>query len=419
MADFFLLGQKLGHSFSKPIHEGLGLYEYALKELPDEAALAAFVQSRAFRGCNVTIPYKQTVMPLCDEIDPKAAAIGSVNTLVNRGGRLVGYNTDYDGFAGILRRKNIQLAGRRVMILGTGGTAKTAGAVARDAGAASITFASRHPAGDGQVTYDTARRLADTQVLINTTPAGMYPDNNGLPIDPAVFPNLCAVADVIYNPLRSQLVYAARTLGLPHTGGLAMLVGQAVEAARLFTGQPIADSETDRLLAEMRARLCGLVLVGMPGCGKSRLGKVAARKLKMPFADLDRVLEKQEGRRIPDIFATDGEAAFRRMESAVVAAETAAGGQVLATGGGVVTQPGNLPMLAQNAVVIFIDRPVEELHVGHGRPLSPNSEAVRRLYNERLPLYQQVADATVKNGKRPFMRVAHDIVAAYRQALCD
>lgn len=415
MADYELIGQKLGHSASKPIHEALGLYTYALHPLPDESAVADYLNGRNFKGCNVTIPYKQTVLPFLNEIDPKAARIGAVNTIVNRGGRLFGYNTDYDGLAYLLARKHINLAGQKVLLLGSGGTCKTAMAVAKDAGAASILVASRAPQ-KGQMDYAETQRQSDVDVLINVSPAGMYPNNGQSLVDLSAFKNLAAVADVVYNPLKTRLLLQAEALGIPAAGGLPMLVRQAAAAAELFTGEQFETSTTEDVLSATYGNLANLVLVGMPSCGKSHLGRRVAHRLHKQFVDLDEELVKKHGKSIPQIFEEGGEGLFRQMETEVLETFTKEQGQVLATGGGVVTQPHNLPLLRQNGVVVYVHRPLPLLQVGGGRPLSSGRDALERMYAERDPLYAKAADATVANDVA-FEQVMDRIVEAYHAVI--
>lgn len=411
MAEYELIGKKLGHSFSKSIHEALGSYTYALRELPDETAVAAYLAARTFKGCNVTIPYKQFVMAHCDEIDERARQIGAVNTIVNRGGRLLGYNTDYDGLQYTLRRKNIKVKGKCVLLLGSGGTAKTAAAVAAQGGAAQVLTASRTPKA-GQLTYQQAMAKKEVQLVINVSPTGMYPHNGGLLVNLAAWPRLEAVVDVVYNPLKTALLLQAESLGLPAAGGLPMLVEQAVAAAQLFTGRAFGRATTEQILKQEYIRLSNLILIGMPSSGKSKLGRAAARKLGKPFLDLDRAVQQKAGLSIPAIFKQQGEAGFRQLETQVLAEETKLPGRVLATGGGVVTQPQNLPLLRQNGVVIFLDRKLEKLEMGGNRPLSKNKEALAQMQAARTPLYLAAADAVVKNDGS-FIRVMHRIIESY------
>lgn len=414
MAVYELIGKTLGHSVSKPIHEALGAYRYHLRELPDEAAVAEYMARRHFAGCNVTIPYKQTVISLCDHVDERAARIGAVNTVVNKNGLLYGYNTDYDGLAYLLTRAGISLAGQKVLLLGSGGTSHTAMAVAQDAGAATVWVASRHP-GPGQLSYEQAAGQ-EIDIVLNTSPAGMYPHNGEVLLDIAEMPGLKAVADVVYNPLKTRLVLDAEARGLLIAPGLSMLVRQAVRAAELFTSRSFAQQDTERVLGEVYGRMASLVIVGMPGSGKSKLGRAVARRLQKKFIDLDAVIEAKAGCKIAEIFEKQGEAAFRALETQALEDCTKEGGRVISTGGGVVVRPQNRPFLRQNGPVLYLRRPVDQLHLGAGRPLSTSREALQTMYTQRAPLYEAVADLTVENDAS-FTQVMHRIVEAYHAYL--
>lgn len=414
MAAYELIGMPLGHSMSKQVHEALGAYRYHLHELPNEQAVAKYLQKRQFKGCNVTIPYKQTVMPLCDFVDERATRIGAVNTIVNQNGLLHGYNTDYDGLQKLLAmEERIHLENRVVLVLGTGGTSKTVCAVAQDANAAEVLVASRHPQ-PGQISYEQAIRRKDVQIIINTTPVGMYPNNGKVPIDISGFPALEGVVDVVYNPLKTALLLQTEQRALPACEGLGMLVAQAVRAAELFTGQSFDPEETRQVLRQTAESMSNLVLVGMPGSGKSQIGRAVARKLGKPFLDLDAALEKQAGHTIAEIFAVDGEEIFRKLETETLAAETKIGGRVIATGGGIVTRPENIYCLRQNGPVVYLRRPVENLQLGGGRPLSQSRGAVQALFETRAPLYEAAADIAIENDA-PFMQVVHRVVEAYNE----
>lgn len=414
--DYGLIGQKLGHSFSAPIHEELGGYRYQLRELPDEAALAEFLRRREFKAVNVTIPYKQAVIPACAQLDPAARAIGAVNTIVNRNGVLFGYNTDYAGAARAMARGGVELAGRVVLILGTGGTRRTFTAVARDAGAKEILVAGRS-GGDGVLTYAEAARRTDLQVVLNASPAGMWPRNGECLVDLADWPALEAVFDAVYNPLETRLLAQARARGLAAVNGLAMLVGQAKYAAELFTGRSIPDEEIDRVHRVLLGRTANLVLIGMPGCGKTRIGRLAAQALGREFVDMDAEIEKEAGRPIPDIFAAEGESGFRARESAVAARLGARTGLVIATGGGAVLRPENVAALRQNGVLIWLQRALHQLAVGGNRPLSSSREAVETLFAARAPLYEAAAHRAVFNTGGPPARAREDVLAAFAAAL--
>lgn len=392
-----LIGAKLGHSYSKIIHEQLAGYQYELIPLPTEAEARAFMERRAFTAINVTIPYKQLVIPYCDEIDPKAKAIGAVNTIVNRGGKLYGYNTDYAGFAYLARAHNIDFAGKTVLILGTGGTHSTVEAVCRDGGAGTILSASR-TGKFGALTYNEAMRRRDVQIIVNTTPCGMYPNVGQCLLDPTAFPALEAVLDVIYNPFRTELLLRAEEHGITAAGGFEMLVAQAVYAAQHFTGRFYAtDSVIPTASRRLRRQLTNVSLIGMPGCGKSTIGSALAKQLGKTFVDLDEEIERRTGNNIPDIFAREGEEAFRRYEAETLADVAKHTGQIIACGGGVIKNPANVRALRQNGSVLWVQRPLGKLATG-GRPLSQGGAALKQLQAERTPLYQAAADAVLDNS---------------------
>ena len=389
--EYGLLGETLGHSFSPQIHRALAGYDYALLPTPAEE-VAPLLRRRDFKGLNVTIPYKQMVIPLCDEVEPRSAAIGAVNTIVNRDGRLMGYNTDIDGLIHLARRSGVDMAGKKVVILGSGGTSHTARAAARALGAAEITVISRR----GEDNYQNLSRHADAQVLINTTPVGMYPRCGEAPVSLEDFPRLTGVLDVVYNPLRTALILSAEKRGLPCSGGLPMLVAQAWRAAELFTGTAIPEERMEAVLRELTARQRNVVLIGMPGCGKTTVGKALARRLRKDFVDVDEEIVRQAGRSIPEIFAQAGEEGFRALESDAVRAAGSRTGCVISTGGGVVTRRENLAPLRQNGVVIHLLRSLSALP-SEGRPLSQRTPA-EELWRQRAPLYAAFADGTADNN---------------------
>lgn len=399
--EYGLLGEKLGHSFSPQIHKALADYDYQLYPTPPEEVEALF-RRREFKGLNVTIPYKQTVIPLCDEVDPRAAAIGAVNTVVNRDGRLIGYNTDIDGLIYLARRAGVDMAGKKVTILGSGGTSHTACAAARELGASEVVVISRR----GGDNYENISRHADTQILINTTPVGMYPNCGVSPVSLETFPRLEGVLDVVYNPLRTALVMEAEKRGLPCSCGLLMLVAQAKRAAELFTGQDIPDRQTDKVHANLTARLRNVVLIGMPGCGKSSVGRELARRLKKDFVDLDTMIAERAGKSIPDIFAQNGEETFRTLETQIVREAGARTGCVLSTGGGVVTREANYAPLHQNGVIVQLTRDLALLPK-HGRPVSQSTD-LETLWERRRSLYAAFADVIVDNNG-PFMGTVEQI----------
>ena len=386
-----LLGEKLGHSFSKEIHEKLGRYGYELIEVAPER-LDAFMRERAFDGLNVTIPYKQAVIPYLDSLSARARAIGAVNTIVNRGGRLYGDNTDFAGLEALIGRMGLDLRGRTVLICGTGGTSRTAAAVAEALQAGEIVRLSR-TARDGALTYEEAyEKYAGAGILINTTPCGMFPDVGGIPVELDKFPKLRGVVDVIYNPLTTYLVREARAREIPAENGLYMLVAQAVRAAEVFLDEQFGVETVERVYREILFEKRNLVLTGMPGSGKSTIGKLLAARLGRELVDTDAEIVKRAGTPITEIFKTRGEAFFRDMESEVIRELSLTGGRIIATGGGAVLRSENVEALKMNGVVVFLDRPVEELIPTDDRPLSDDAGKMRALYEARYPIYTKAAD---------------------------
>ena len=392
--EYGCIGEKLPHSFSKEIHEKIGGYAYELCELTPEA-LPAFLTARPFRAINVTIPYKQAVIPYLSHVSERARAIGAVNTIVNRGGALWGYNTDFAGMTALIGRMGLSLAGKTVLILGTGGTSRTAAAVAAHLGAAAVRRVSRSGR-DGALTYEeAAAHGGEADVLLNTTPCGMYPHPDEAPVSLNDFPHLCGVVDAIYNPLASRLVLDARARGIPAEGGLYMLVAQAVEAAAIFTGDAPDASVTERIYGEILTEKRSVVLIGMPGSGKSTIGRLLAARLGRPLIDTDAEIVAAAGMPITEIFAREGEGAFRALESRVIREISARGGAVIATGGGAVLREENVRALRQNGRLFWLDRPLEQLLPTDDRPLADSAEKIRALYGARMPIYRAAADAAI------------------------
>lgn len=390
--DYGLIGARLGHSHSPRIHAALAGYNYQLRELKEEE-LAGFLTERAFRGINVTIPYKKAVMPFCAELGEGARRIGCVNTIVKRSdGSLYGDNTDYYGFCQTARRAGVTFAGRHVLILGSGGTSLTAFQAAEDLGAASVERVSR----SGELNYETVYRREETEIVVNTTPVGMFPKNGERAVDLSRFPKLQGVVDVVYNPLRTAFLLQAEALGVPAAGGLPMLVAQARRASELFTGERIPEERMEAVLREVAAEVTSVVLIGMPGSGKSTVGAALARRLERPFVDADEEIVRRVGRSIPEIFAEDGEKRFRALETEVLSDLGKRSGIVLATGGGAVLFERNLPLLRQNGRIYRITRDVSRLATC-GRPLSSSPERLREMERERAPFYERAADVTVSN----------------------
>ena len=410
MKTYYLLGEKLGHSYSPRLHALLGDASYALKPLPPEQ-LDAFLTERAFDGANVTIPYKRAVIPYCAELGETARAIGSVNTLVKRAdGTLLGDNTDAYGFAKLAERAGVSFDGRKVLVLGSGGTSLTACYVIRQAGGEAIVV-SRH----GETTYADLPQHRDAQVIVNTTPVGMSPAVDASPIDLTAFPSLKGVLDVIYNPWRTRLLQQARQLGLRCGGGLTMLVWQGIRARELFGGQAVSPERANAAEKALRRETTNLVLVGMPGCGKSTVGRLCAQRLGRELIDLDTLIVQRAGCTVPQIFAEQGEAAFREMEAQALAEACAHTPCVLATGGGAVLREDNRANLRMNGVVVRLVRPLEQLATG-GRPLSTDLQGLRRMAETREESYRACADATVANEKT-LAKCASAVLEAFDEAL--
>ena len=394
MAVYGLIGRTLSHSWSVPIHKALGCREYRLIELEPEE-LESFLTKEDIGGLNVTIPYKRDVMPLCAELADSARRVGSVNTIVPSLRGLCGHNTDLFGFQYALRRAGISLSGRKVLILGSGGASLAAKAAAESEKAREIVVISRQ----GPDNYQNLSRHRDAEVIINATPVGMSPNNGVLLVDPADFPHCDGVADMIYNPLRTAFLMRAEALALPCTDGLPMLVAQAAAAEELFTRQKGACDKIEAILSDLRQGMENIVLIGMPGCGKTTIGKELAELTGRPLIDIDGEIVKAAGCSIEDIFARGGETEFRRIEQEQTAFAGRQSGYIIVTGGGVVKTPENYPALHQNGRIYQIERDMALLE-REGRPLSlaGNLEA---MYRERRPLYEQFRNATVQNNKTP------------------
>lgn len=390
-----LLGEKLGHSYSPQIHAELADYEYLLYEKAPEE-VEEFVLRGDWHGLNVTIPYKKTVVPFCDELSETAEVVGSVNTLLRReDGTIFGDNTDAFGFETLLRRTfPADLSGKKALVLGTGGASVTVCAVLRKHGADVISVSR-----SGENNYGNLERHADASLLVNTTPLGMYPNNGTKAVDLAAFPTLEAVLDVVYNPARTALLLQAEELGIPCAGGLTMLVAQAKRSAEIFLGRELPDSELVRITKLLSQTMQNIILIGMPGSGKSCIANLLADRLGRPCMEADAELEKAAGKSIPEIFEQEGEAGFRARETEILAALGKLSGIVLSTGGGCVTRPENYPLLHQNGTIFRLDRELDHL-AREGRPLSRNAD-LKQMFAVRDPLYERFADYTVDNNGEP------------------
>ena len=389
-----LLGEKLGHSYSPEIHKMLAGYEYRLYERRAEE-LEGFIRSGEWDGLNVTIPYKKAVLPFCDELGERARLSGSVNTLVHRAdGSIYGDNTDMYGFESLLRVNGIDPAGMKTLVLGNGGACASVRAVLESLGAKTVVISRR-----GEDNYNNLERHRDAELIVNTTPLGMYPNNGAQAVDLTAFPDCRAVLDIVYNPARTALLLQAEELGIKHAGGLHMLVAQAKKSSELFTGAHIADAEIDRIERELMHRMMNIVLVGMPGCGKTTVAGIIGKMTGRPVQDVDTMIVQRAGITIPEIFARHGEEGLRTIETQLITETGAQSGTVIATGGGSVTRPENYAPLHQNAVIVWLQRDIDKLP-RDGRPLSARAD-LNEMFRRRAPMYAAFADMTADNNGTP------------------
>ena len=396
--EYGLIGEHLGHSFSQIIHSEIADYRYELCELAPEE-LEGFLKSAGFKGINVTIPYKKSVIPFLDELSDEAKRIGAVNTIVCKGGKLYGYNTDYFGLKCLAKRLGTGFEGKKVLVLGTGGASSAAFAVAEDLGAAAVLKVSRGKK-EGAVSYDEAYSIhSDADIIINTTPVGMFPDGDGCPVDISKFTKLSGVIDLIYNPLRTRLVLNAKKCGIPAEGGLYMLVAQAVRASCLFLGKELTDDLNDAVYKKILRMKENIVLTGMPRSGKSTIGRILAEKLCCKLSDTDQLITEKEGRKITDIFAEDGESYFRKTETEIISEVSKDNGKIISVGGGAILSEENEILLKRNGKVIFIDRPLDELLPTDDRPLANDAEKIEKLFEKRYPIYKAKSDISIVNNR--------------------
>ena len=392
-----LIGEHLGHSYSQRIHETLGGYPYELIEVAPQD-LDAWMKNKDFAALNVTIPYKKAVIPYLEELDERARRIGAVNTIVNDHGRLIGKNTDYYGCRFMLEQAGIEIQDRKVILLGNGGAAQAVQAVLEDLGAAAIVKVKRNPSPE-TLTYEEAYRdHSGAQVIVNTSPVGMFPAQEGIPVELDRFPQLESVADVIYNPHRTRLIVEAQKRGCRTATGLSMLTAQAAEAIEAFIGKPVAPKSILRMTAELAREKMNLVLIGMPGCGKSTIARKLAEISGRPAVDIDQRIVERIGMPIRDFFAQQGEARFRQIEAEILAEVTLQTGQIIATGGGIVKDWENVRRLRQSGKVYFLDRSLDQLETDPSRPLSSSREALRQLYDQRIDLYRAACDQQIENN---------------------
>lgn len=389
--EYGLIGEKLGHSFSKIIHNELFSYNYELKEIKPEE-FDEFMRKADFKAINVTIPYKEMVMEYLDEISEKAKEIGAVNVVVNDDGKLIGYNTDFLGLKGLIQKNNIDLKDKKVLILGSGGTSKTALAVCRDLGAQQAFRVSRS-GGNGLITYDEAEKV-NADIIINTTPCGMFPNIEGAAIDIDKFDGLSAVVDVVYNPLNTDLIVKAKAKGIKAVGGLYMLVAQAIFAAEKF-GFKVKEEDFERVYNKIFKEKQNLVLIGMPTSGKTTIGKILSEELGREFIDSDEEIVEKIGMSISEFFEKNGEAEFRKIEAQVIKEIALKQGAVIATGGGVILNKRNIELLKMNGKVIFLNRPLDMLLTSEDRPLSSDRELLKKRFEERHEIYKASADVEI------------------------
>lgn len=398
MKRYGLIGEKLSHSFSKEIHEAIADYTYDLIPLSKEE-FPKFMEQRDFTAINVTIPYKKDVIPYLDEIDDAAKQIGAVNTIVNRDGKLKGYNTDYTGFLYMVKKHHVDMEGKKVLVIGNGGaSAAIRAAVAHEKAASMIVV--DIIVGNGAISYEEClEKHLDAQIIINTSPVGMYPKTGNSPIDLSLFHRLESVMDVVYNPLTTKLALEAKERGLIAVNGLEMLVAQAKQAVEHFLDETINDEVIDQIYRNLYQERSNIILIGMPSAGKTTIGQCIAEKSHKELIDMDAYIVEKEGKSIPAIFEEGGEPLFRAKETQAAITLSKYNGKVIATGGGIIKHKINMDYLKQNGIVIFIDRSLEYL-VGSDatRPLCSSKDAVAQMYEERIDLYRAYADYIVDNN---------------------
>ena len=397
---FGLIGERLGHSYSKEIHERLGEYAYELIELASPE-LGRFMERADFDGINVTIPYKRAVIPYLDAIDESAEHIGAVNTVVKRNGKLIGYNTDFAGMRSLIAHAGIDVAGKDALILGTGGTSRTAQAVLESMGAKRIDKVSRRY-GEGVLTYEQAlTERPGTQIIVNATPVGMYPNSDASPTDISAFPQLEGVIDAIYNPLRTNMVLDAQRKGARACGGLYMLVAQAIHASAIFLDRKADESEIGRIYRELVSEKRNIVLIGMPSSGKSLIGGMLAQRLGKELLDTDELIMERTGKAPSELIGRLGENGFRDIEGEIVIEAASAAGKIIATGGGSILREANVRALARNGILVYLDKSLENLVATEDRPLSSDQGALDALYEQRTPIYERIADVRIDADAQP------------------
>lgn len=419
-----LIGEHLGHSFSKQIQtriaeiENVKDYDYQLVEL-DKEEFKEFMEKKDFKGINVTIPYKKDVIPYLDEMDESAKAIGAVNTIINVDGKLKGYNTDFGGFLYMVKAHNVHMEGKKVLIIGNGGACAAVKAVCKHENAKDIVIVSRS-ANRGAIGYDEMYTShLDADIVVNTSPVGMFPNIANAPIDVSWFHKLECVLDVVYNPILTRLCFEAQEADIKRMIGLEMLIAQAKYTFEIFENMSFDDSIIDEIKKEMLKDRCNIVLIGMPSAGKTTIGKMLEEKLGKEFFDLDDMIIAKAGKSIPEIFQESGEAGFRAIETEVAIEASKMNNKIIATGGGVVKHKVNMDFLRLNGITIFIDRDIDKLISSDpNRPLSSSKQALQQMYKERYPLYQKYAAYIAVNNAN-IEETVDDIVNAYHSILID
>lgn len=403
-----LLGRKLGHSYSPQIHRYLGNYEYKLYEQEPEN-IGTFLNNTPFSGLNVTMPYKKDVIAYCAKLSPEAKKLGAVNTIVRRtDGSLIGHNTDYFGFHSTVQKTGLSICGKKALVLGSGGASVTAVAVLQELGA-SVVCVSR----SGENNYNNLQLHSDAALIVNATPVGMYPDTDASPVSLDLFPNLEGVIDLIYNPARTALLQQAEKRGIIAENGLWMLVAQAKESSEWFTGRKLDDAVISEIYNKLSQQMQNIVLIGMPGSGKSTVGKLLAQLANKEFVDADAYLEQTADMSIPDIFAKYGEEYFRELETQVLSQLGKRSGLIIATGGGCVTRKDNYPLLHQNGVLVWLRRDIGSLPTD-GRPLSQTGK-LTEMYNLRKPLYTAFCDIAIDNNSDPMITAKNILLDLQRE----
>ena len=419
-----LIGEHLGHSFSKQIQtriaeiENVKDYDYQLVEL-DKEEFKEFMEKKDFKGINVTIPYKKDVIPYLDEMDESAKAIGAVNTIINVDGKLKGYNTDFGGFLYMVKAHNVHMEGKKVLIIGNGGACAAVKAVCKHENAKDIVIVSRS-ANRGAISYDEMYTShLDADIVVNTSPVGMFPNIVNAPIDVSWFHKLECVLDVVYNPILTRLCFEAQEADIKRVIGLEMLIAQAKYAFEIFENMSFDDSIIDEIKKEMLKDRCNIVLIGMPSAGKTTIGKMLEEKLGKEFFDLDDMIIGKAGKSIPEIFQESGETGFRAIETEVAIEASKMNNKIIATGGGVVKHKVNMDFLRLNGITIFIDRDIDKLISSDpNRPLSSSKQALQQMYKERYPLYQKYAAYIAVNNAN-IEETVDDIVNTYHSILID